>query len=75
MISDTVVAHIGGQKAPGADPIGDSMDTYDFTDPKNPVEELEVATMDWHRKHLSCALIPKGPDGHPTVAICKLIQK
>ena len=29
--------------------------------------------MEFNRKQFSCALIPKGPDGNPTVAICKMI--
>ena len=72
LVSDTEVAHIGGQKAKGADPVGDTMDVYDFSDPDDPVESLDVASMGWHRKHLSCALISKAPR-KPAVAISKLI--
>ena len=51
--------------------LGDTIDVMDFTDPTNPDESIAVAKLNWFRKHLSCALIPKGQNDNPTVAICK----
>ena len=45
------------------------MDLADMT------ESTTVATMNSFRKHLSCALIPKGQNDNPTVAICKLLSQ
>lgn len=70
----TAIAHIGGQGFPKRSSdtdIGFKIDTYDVVNQK---EERTVQRMDFNRKQLSCALIAKGPDGNPTVAICK-IQK
>ena len=71
VISDTKVAHLGGKKVADRADVGDTIDVYDFSNPTSPVESLNVAQMGWNRKHLSCALIPKGQNNHPTVAICK----
>ena len=43
------------------------MDLADIT------ESTTVAKMNSFRKHLSCALIPKGQNDNPTVAICKFV--
>ena len=43
------------------------MDLADIT------ESTTVAKMNSFRKHLSCALIPKGQNDNPTVAICKFL--
>ena len=67
----TAIAHIGGQGFPkkSADSeIGLKIDTYDV---ENQEEALSVAKMEFDRKQFSCALISKGPEGNPTVAICK----
>ena len=53
--------------------IGNTIDVMDFSDPANIIESITVAKMNWFRKHLSCALIPKGQNDNPTVAICKLL--
>ena len=68
----TVIAHIGGQgfpKSSADSEIGFKIDTYDVD---NQREELTVQTMEFNRKQFSCALIEKGPNGNPTVAICKI---
>ena len=72
------MAHIGGEKGKNACKsciIGNTIDVFDVKDIDNPIESLNVVQMGWERKHLSCALIPNGQDGHPMVAICKLIYK
>ena len=56
-----------------AAPIGDTIDVMDFSNPTDPTESITVAKMGWKRKHLSCALIPKGQIDNPTVAICKFL--
>ena len=53
--------------------IGNTIDVMDFSDPANIIESISVAKMNWFRKHLSCALIPKGQNDNPTVAICKFL--
>ena len=53
--------------------IGNTIDVMDFSDPANIIESITVAKMNWFRKHLSCALIPKGQNDNPTVAICKFL--
>ena len=78
LLSDTKVAHIGGEKSSTQSAkIGNTIDMFDVDpDLDNPTETWPVdVQMGWERKHLSCALIPKGLDGHPTVAICKLIYE
>ena len=68
----TTIAHIGGEGFPKPFPdsdIGFKIDTYDV---ENQAEALSVARMNFNRKQFSCALIPKGKDGNPTVAICKI---
>ena len=32
----------------------------------------KVAEMEFDREHHSCALVPNGINGHPTVVICKI---
>ena len=69
----TAIAHIGGLRGSisSADSeIGFKIDTYDVD---NQREERTVAEMEFNRKQLSCALIPKGLEGNPTVAICKIL--
>ena len=71
----SAIAHIGGQgfpKSSADSEIGVKIDTYDVDNQK---EELTVATMEFNRKQFSCALIAKGSDGNPTVAICKIRKK
>jgi len=63
-ISPTKVARIGGF-SPGTGE-GNTIDVYDF---KTGTESLNVTQLHYVRKHHSCALISKGKDGHPTVAI------
>ena len=67
----TTLAHIGGEgfpKSSADSDIGFKIDTYDV---ENQAEALSVARMEFDRKQFSCALISKGPEGNPTVAICK----
>ena len=62
------MARIGGSPKN----FGDTIDIMDFSvDPTNPTETMNVKKLQWKRNHLSCALIPKGDNGNPTVAICK----
>ena len=71
----TAIAHIGGQGFPkrsSDEDIGSKIDTYDVD---NLREERTVAEMEFNRKQFSCALIPKGLEGNPTVAICKILLK
>ena len=68
----TTLAHIGGQgfpKSSADSEIGFKIDTYDVD---NQNEDLTVATMEFNRKQFSCALIAKGPDENPTVAIRRI---
>ena len=67
----TTIAHIGGvqPKSQRSGPeIGKTIDTYNVD---TGVEMKTVAQLKFDRKQFSCALIPKGKDGNPTVAICK----
>ena len=70
----TTIAHIGGVKFPQSQrsglEIGKTIDTYNV---ETGIEMQTVAQMNFDRKQFSCALIPKGKDGNPTVAICKII--
>ena len=66
----TTTAHIGGVAKNTNGLTGKQIDTYNV-DTKE--EIIGVAEMEFDRKHFSCALIPKGKDGNPTVAICKII--
>ena len=70
LISETKVAHIGGQRSRGGSIIGDTIDTMDFFLPDDPNERLDVIQLGWTRKHLSCAQIEKGPK-KPAIVICK----
>ena len=67
------MARIGGArvKRRSSTIVGKTIDVMDFSDPLSPKETTNVATLAWERRHLSCALIPKGNSGNPTVAICK----
>ena len=67
-INNSTVANIGGQPKPSNPSVGSTIDTYDFV---TNTESLAVATMAFNRKMHGCALIPNGPEGNPTVAICK----
>ena len=66
----TTIAHIGGVATKINGVTGKEIDTYNV---KTKEERRGVARMEFDRKHFSCALIPKGKDGNPTVAICKII--
>ena len=70
------MARIGGKRVRQISnlTIGNTIDVMDFDNATSPIESITVATMGWERKHLSCALIPKGKDGNPTVAIRKCFQ-
>jgi len=61
-IDDERIAHIGG--TPGS--TGQTIDTYNFITGNF---TTNVTQMHYNRKMHSCALIPKGPNGNPTVAI------
>lgn len=63
MINDTMAAHIGG--TPNS--LGPTIDVYDFT--TNTETQNVVLEMPFNRKMHSCAVIPQGPNGNPTVAI------
>ena len=64
-------SNIGGYTLPSLGTIGATIDTFNFENNEN----LEsVATLAFDRKMHDCALIPKGKDGNPTVAICKLLR-
>ena len=67
------MARIGGARVRrlSSTIVGNTIDVMDFTNPDNPTETINVATLAWERRHLSCALIPNGNNGNPTVAICK----
>ena len=62
------MAHIGGSPKPGNSAIGYTIDTYNFD---TSTETLNVSQMEYNRKMHSCAMIPVGENGNPTVAICK----
>ena len=65
-----IIAHIGGVAALQTGDLGTKIDTYNV---KTKIEKRGVAKMEYDRKQFSCALIPNGPFGNPTVAICKII--
>ena len=69
------MARIGGARVRRLSNIivGNTIDVMDFSDPDDIIETINVATMAWERRHLSCALIPNGNSGNPTVAICKSV--
>ena len=71
----TTLAHIGGEVFPNPSEnsdLGFEIDTYDV---ENQAQTLSVARMNFNRKQFSCALISKGLEGNPTVAICKILKK
>ena len=74
MISNTKVAHIGGQKSKNSAIIGNTIDIFDFSNTTSPVESINITQMAYKRKQFSCALIQNGQDGNPTVAICKFFS-
>jgi hypothetical protein len=65
-INNETIAHIGGTTAPANADIGETIDTYNFI---TGTFASNVTQMHFNRKMHSCALIPKGPNGNPTVAI------
>ena len=65
-----IIAYIGGVAKEKNGVTGKEIDTYNA---KTKEEKRGVATMEFDRKQFSCALIPEGPFGNPTVAICKTI--
>lgn len=67
-IDDETVAHIGGSAKPGNALMGFTIDTYNFVTGTN---TLNVTQMNFNRKAHSCALIPVGESGNPTVVIRK----
>ena len=67
-IDDETVAHIGGSAKPGNALMGFTIDTYNFV---TGTETLNVTQMAYNRKAHSCALIPVGESGNPTVVIRK----
>ena len=67
-IDDETVAHIGGSAKPGNALMGYTIDTYNFV---TGTETLNVTQMTYNRKAHSCALIPVGESGNPTVVIRK----
>ena len=83
-ISDTTVAHIGGEPKRLSCPtecsedmnIGKRINTYNVQNNVfvNGIQKNGgIVEMDFDRKMFGCALIPEGKNGHPTVAICEHI--
>ena len=67
-----IIAYIGGVAASQTGDLGTTGTTIDTYDVKTKIEKRDVAKMKFDRKQFSCALIPNGPFGNPTVAICKI---